>query len=217
MASTAATHLNIEDKPMFMQDFAALTAEFTAVPAQRPAPTQAPILGGIVAGTLVEIETGWVPVETLRIGQRVQTLDGGLARIHAIDRRSLLSEAEISLIHLPGGTHDACSDLLLVPGQHLLIDTLGDPSLGGAPYVLVPAVALTCHPLVRRSFPTAKTEIITPLFADEEVIFANSGVLIHCPGVIDGAGRYPDNSFFPRLDAVTARAFLTRRAARLVA
>jgi hypothetical protein len=158
-----------------------------------------------------------MPVEALRIGTRVHTLDGGLTRILALDRRTLPPQAECALIHVPGGLHDACSDLMLVPGQHLLIDTLGCDAHGAAPYLLVPALALTSDPLVHRELPDLQIEVITPLFAEEEVIFANSGVLLHCPSVVDGAGRYPDTSFFPRLDAVSARAFLTRRAARLAA
>jgi hypothetical protein len=202
---------------MFMQDFAKLTTEFALVSHHPSTVIPAPVIGGIVAGTLVECAKGWVPVETLRIGDKVQTLDGGLARIHCIDRRTLAQQAECALIHVPGGTYDACSDLMLVPGQHILIDTLNDTLLGAAPYTLVPAVALTSDHLVRRSFPDLKVEVITPQFADEEIIFVNSGVLLHCPSVIDGAGRYPDDSFFPRLDAASARAFLTRRAARLAA
>ncbi len=199
---------------MFMNDFTKLTTAFALVTPRPLAVLPAPVIGGIVAGTLVETETGWMPVETLRIGTRVHTLDGGLTRILALDRRTLPPEAETSLIHVPGGLHDCCSDLMLVPGQHLLIDTLGCDA-HAAPYLLVPALALTSDPLVRREFPDLQVEVITPLFAEEEVIFANSGVLLHCPSVVDGAGRYPDNSFFPRLDAVSARAFLTRRADRL--
>ncbi len=196
---------------MFMQDITKLKTAFTRV-APRAAPVvPAPILGGIVAGTMIEGECGWIAAEALQIGDRLQTLDGGLARIHALDRRKLQPAAETSLIHLPGGLYDACSDLWLVPGQHVLIDTVHDHT---APYLLVPAIALTGD-TIRHSFPQAEIEVITPLFADEEVIFANSGVLLHCPSVIDGAGRYPDNSFFPRLDAATARAFLQRRADRL--
>ena len=202
---------------MFMKDFTKLTTAFSLVTPHLPPVVPAPVVGGIVAGTMVETATGWLPVQDLRIGQLVHTLDGGLTRILALDRRTLAPEAETSLIHLPGGLYDACSDLMLVPGQHVLIDTLGDSHHGHAPYLLLPAMALTADPLIHRDFPDLKVEVITPLFAEEEVIFANSGVLLHCPSVMDGAGRYPDDSFFPRLDAATARAFLIRRAARLAA
>jgi hypothetical protein len=169
-----------------------------------------------VAGTLVESRQGWCPVESLKVGESVQTLDGGLARILGLDRRQLLPAPETALIHVPGGIHDACADLLLVPGQHVLIDTLDDAEIG-APFAMVPAMALTTDRLVRRMFPHRPVEIVTPLFADEEVVYANSGVLLHCPGLMDGAGRYPENSFFLRLNMTESRAFLQRRAERLAA
>ncbi len=202
---------------MFLNEIAKLTtASALTAPLRKPV-VPAPVVGGIVAGTLVETETGWRPVETLAIGTLVHTLDGGLTRILALDRRLLQPQAETSLIHVPGGLYDTCSDVMLVPGQHILIDTLGDESHGQAPFLLLPAVALTSDPLVHRDFPDLTVEVITPLFAEEEVIFANSGLLLHCPSLIDGAGRYPEASFFPRLDAATAREFLARRAARLAA
>ena len=197
---------------MFMKDF---TRSLPAVTLVQPRPTTTllqPVIRGMVAGTLVETALGWTPVQNLKVGDAVQTLDGGLARIHALDRCTVSPQSDLSLILIPGGCHDACSDLMLVPGQHLLIDTLAD-----APYALVPAAALTVDPLVRRHAPQTPTEVITLLFADEEVVFANSGVMVHCPGMMDGAGRYPDNSFFPRYDILTARDILRHRAARLAA
>ncbi|MEO6299510.1 MAG: Hint domain-containing protein [Paracoccaceae bacterium] len=174
------------------------------------------VTSGIVAGTLVEGAQGWCPVETLKVGDRVQTLDGGLARILDIDRHTLQLEPELSLILVPGGCHDSCSDLLLVPGQHVIIDADAEDDFGAA-FALLPAVALMSDPLVRRHFPTGPLEIVTLLFADEEVVYANSGMLLHCPGVKDVAGCHPDNSFFPRLDVVDSREFLQRRAVMLAA
>ena len=197
---------------MFMKDFTHSLPAATLVETRPTATIAQPVLRGLVAGTLVETTQGWTPVQNLKIGDAVQTLDGGLARIHALDRRTLTPHADLSLILIPGGCLDACSDLVLVPGQHLLIDTLAD-----APYALVPAAALTIDPLVRPYDLQAPTEVITMLFADEEVVFANSGVMIHCPGMMDGAGRYPDNSFFPRYDLQVARDFLRHRTVRLAA
>ncbi|MGV8988204.1 MAG: Hint domain-containing protein [Cypionkella sp.] len=206
-----------EDYPMFMQDIVKVTTAFSRV-IPRPARLQSlPVTTGLVAGTLVETAAGWRDVATLRIGDRAQTLDGGLTRILGLDRRVLKPEPETSLIHVPGGCHDACSDILLLPGQHVLKDTLGDATCHGAPFVLVPAFAMTVDALISRHFPETQVEVITLLFADEEVIFANSGVMLHCPGIVDGAGRAPMNSFFPRLDSLRARAFLTNRTARLEA
>ncbi len=175
----------------------------------------APITSGLTAGTLVETDLGWRAVERLAPGDKVQTLDGGLARVVALDRQMLRPDMATPLVHLPGGSFDACTDMALLPGQHLLIDTLDDTSFGGAPFALVPAVALCGLQGTTRAPASAALAVITPLFADEEVIYANSGLLMHCPGMADGPGRYPENSFFPRLDATEARAFLRRRAERL--
>ena len=200
---------------MFMQDFSRISAA-SATAVFPHLHGMAPVTTGLVAGTLVETKSGWQPVETLTIGDAVQTLDGGLAGILALDRRSFRPETETAPLLIPGGSFDACSDLLILPGQHLLLDTLDDTATD-APFAMIPALALQGRAGVRRHVVATDLHIITPLFADEEVIYANTGVLLHCPGLLDGANRYPDTSFFPRLAPALARAFLTRRAARLVA
>ncbi len=200
---------------MFMQDLSRQAAA-TATAVFPPQRLVTPVTTGLIAGTLVETKTGWQPVETLTIGDALQTLDGGLARILALDRRAFRPEPETAPLLIPGGSFDACSDLLLLPGQHLLLDTLDDTTTD-APFAMIPALALQGRGGVNRHFTAETLHILTPLFADEEVIYANSGVLLHCPGLLDGANSFPDNSFFPRLDAACARAFLTRRTARLAA
>lgn len=199
---------------MFMQDFTRF-APATAVTAAEV--LLAPVTSGLIAGTLVETAAGWQPVETLRMGMQVQSLDGGLAKVLGLDRRLLRPEVEQVLVRVPGGAFDACSDLLLLPGQHVLIDTLEDARLSDDIFALIPAMALLGAQGVSRHLARAAIEVITPLFAEEEVIYANSGVLLHCPGIAEGAGSRPDAGFFPRLDLAAARAFLLRRAGRLAA
>lgn len=189
-----------------------------------PAPTRdSPLLlttprampSGLLAGTLVETATGWHGIETLQPGQQVQTLDGGLVALQRVDRHRVQPNGRASLIHLPGGCLDACSDLTLLPGQHLLVDTLDDRLLAGAPFVLVPALALLALDGPRRYRPETGFEVITLRFAEEEVVFAQSGVLFHCPALHAQADRAPEDSFFPRLGLERAATFLIRRKSRL--
>lgn len=183
---------------MFMQDFTRLVAS--------PAlPHGIGAMAGLLPDTLVETAGGWRPAAGLTLGDRVHSWDGGLRRIAGLDRFPL-PEGTTALL-LPGGMFDACDDLLLLLGQHLLFDTAGDPTLPDALAVLLPAVALDGCPGIRR-IRLPRTEAVVPLFAEEEVIFANSGVMLHCPGITDGA-----ESFFPRLSPLAARAFLDRRLA----
>jgi len=189
---------------MFMKDFTRSVANFT--PASQIA---APVLSGLLAGTRVETAAGWTGVEDLRIGDLVQSLDGGLVRILALDRRTLHPAADQPVLVVPGGTHGACSDLLLLPGQHLARETAG--RVGGTDdlYALFPALALDGRQGVIRRKLTRRLTVITPLFATEEVIWANTGVLLHCPSIAAGAGRRPVGDFFPRLNLQAARTWLT--------
>lgn len=188
---------------MFLKDFTrtATPGSFTAV--QPVAST------GLTGGTLVETTQGWCPVADLRIGARVHTLDGGAAQVLGLDRRPV---TDLPGIRIPGGMADSCSDLILPLDQYLLTDTLGDPNLPDADMVLIPATAWISQPCVTPVRITG--EIVTPMFADEEIVWANSGALLHCPSVAAGPGRLPVDGFFMALADADARAFLSRRARR---
>jgi hypothetical protein len=184
---------------MFMKDFTRL--------APAVAPVLPAALSGMATGTLVETADGWQRIETLRMGDRVQTLDGGLARIVGLSRRTV---ADGRLMHLPGGHLGTCQDLWLAPFQHLLIDTCGDARFPDAASLLVSAMALegTLGSLRHRP---GRVEVITPLFAEEEVVWANSGALVWCPGVAQDPADLPASSFFTRLSTAEARDWLAGR------
>jgi hypothetical protein len=213
-ADTDGQPTQSKDTPMFVET----QTQFDPALAQAVPPktaTRRPALSGLLGDTLIETASGWQRIDTMTEGQSVQTLDGGLTRLLRLDRRMLEPSDDSVLIHLPGGCMDACSDLTLLPGQHLLVDTLDDPALEGAPFALVPALALLALNGPRRLRAEGPMAVLTPLFADEEGVYAQSGLLFHCPSLMDGAQRYPEDSFFPLLPLAQARQFLTRRAARL--
>lgn len=189
---------------MFLRDFtkAGATPIFAAPTAPK---TLEPSLRGLAAGTLLDTKTGWRPVESLRIGDHVQSLDGGACRIVALDRQTIAGGA--SLIHLPGGALDNCTAVTLLPGQPVLVDTFDSME---APYALIPARALAGFRGAEMRVFRRSVEVITPIFAEEEVIWAQSGLLLHCAGTREEAG------FFPRLNGMEAAALLSYRA-RLVA
>ncbi len=170
--------------------------------------TAAPAGMGLIAGTLVETARGWQPVETLRPGDLVQTWDGGLRPVMAVDRSQIGPRDEVPLIRVPGGCLDACSDLVLPARQLVLLDTASDPALPDAAVVLVPALALAGWRGVTRLSPQA-ADVITPVFETEEIVWANSGVLVRCPGMTEGADGAV-RSDFTRLDLNAAWAFLGR-------
>lgn len=186
---------------MFMQDIARLAR--AAAPVGRPEPT--PLCGpltGLLTGTLVETATGWQPVERLAVGDRLQTLDGGLRPILGLDRREVAAEA--MALHLPGGAFGNCADLLVLPGQELLVDTLG--ALEDAAFARFPAAALEGIAGIHR-VPLAQASAIVILrFAEEEAIWANSGLLLHCPALPGESGE--TDCFYPQVGAAEARALI---------
>lgn len=193
---------------MLMQDFsrfAALADAVTALP-----------IAGLTAGTLVETGTGWCRAETLQRGDLIHTLDGGLRPVLALHRAWLMPGAGGHVMHLPGGALGNDDDVTLLPGQHLLVDLpLDQAGRGGLPdalAVLVPAVALDRLPGAGRRAILRPVEVVTPLFADEEYVWAASGLLLRCPSVVQGAGAAPDpDGLYPPVDNQAARRLIDNR------
>lgn len=195
---------------MFMQDFTRIAPFATVFPAL-------PVTTGLAAGTPVETRNGWRAVETLRPGDAVQTLDGGLARIAAMDRTWALPAMLAHVLDLAGGAFGNCDRVTLLPDQHLLLDL--DPSdltgsLPDALAALMPAQALENHRGITRRRVRAPLEVVTLMFPDEELVWAASGLLLHCPAFRHGAGALPQGDIFPTLPAPAARRLLAARAAQ---
>ena len=177
---------------MFMQDI----TRFAATPV---ATSNSGLSHGFFGATLVETATGWRAAETLRIGDSLHTLDGGLQRVAALSRRIVTPGEQV--VQVSGGHFDACSDVMLLPGQGVLLDTLG---MTAAPYAHVRAAALTACLGARPAAAASRAEIITPIFAEEEAIWAQSGMLLICPGI-------KGSSAYPTLHDRAARLFVTER------
>ena len=169
---------------------------------------------GLVAGTLVECESGWHPIESLPRDAVMRTLDDGFARPEQLEWRRVLPRDQALVVMLPAGCLDASADLALLPGQLLLVDTLGDPALDGS-HALVPALATLALEGARALKPERPFEVMTPYFAQSAVLRVQSGVLLFCAGP-EGADAEPRDAAgdYPCLSLAAARNFLRRRAVR---
>ncbi len=178
-----------------------------ALPAATVAAETALSGGLLIAGTRVETAAGWRDVAALAAGDAVWTFDGGLRPLAAVERVLLPPEPGRMAVRVPGGVMGACGDLTLLPGTGVLVGT-GDqrPEMTRA---LVPAVALRNLPGVTLRPAGGRIAAIRLVFDAEEAIWANTGVVVHCP--------QGEASQFPRLDAAEARALLARPAARPLA
>ena len=160
---------------------------------------------GLVAGTLVETAVGWRRVELLRVGDHVQTYDGGLRQLRCVERSYYGADhggyALAGILHVPGGVLDNCEDMFVMPDQMLMVTSEVAADLLGTPSVLIPALALIGYHGITRQQPQGLIEAITLGFDDEEVIYANSGLRAHC-----ATGAKSD--FFITLDHGRAKALV---------
>lgn len=165
--------------------------------------------GGILAGSLVETETGWRPVEMLARGIPVATWDGGFRPLAAVERRHIWPAAGIEVIHVPGGALDTCSGFDLLPGQRIFLASAVAEAVLGVAGAMMPASALVGHTGITRRPLARPAEVITLRFAGEEVVYVNSGALVHCAAEAPGAQREVIGAgFFEMLDEARARAML---------
>lgn len=181
---------------MFLNHTAAFT-DFTAAKIIETAP--ALTLG---ADTMLETPAGWLPVEQLAAGDAVATLDGGFTPI-----QSIADSTSAPMIHVPGGTLSACSDCSLPVHTRVALEQ--PAHLGDAPVVSVPLLALVGWRGIRHAV-THAAGLATLTFDDEEMIFAQTGLLLH-------AATPNQDSFFERLDHDQTRTLLTRIEGKMIA
>ncbi|MGI1663822.1 Hint domain-containing protein [Palleronia sp. KMU-117] len=170
---------------------------------------------GLVAGTRIETARGWTPVEQVLTGEKVQTFDGGLRPVTRIERTvygaDLAQAYPDGLLMVPGGALHNCDAFYLMPEQHVLLESAVAEEVLGRPAVLVPASALEGYRGIARVMPVDLVEVVTLFFDDEEVVYANTGALVHCaPRKAAGAAlrRPATSAFFEVLPFDRARALV---------
>ncbi|WP_264210084.1 Hint domain-containing protein [Leisingera thetidis] len=138
--------------------------------------------GGFLAGTHVASNLGWRPVESLAAGDKVLTFDHGMQVILELHRETLLpGEGELEPARCPLLVpRDALMNrvpLWLMPDQGVLLESDLVEDAQGDPFAVVPACALEGYRGIRRMHPGAQLDLVTPRFAQDEVIYLEAGML----------------------------------------
>ncbi|MFY0691109.1 MAG: Hint domain-containing protein [Paracoccaceae bacterium] len=181
-----------------------------AAPDVAPEP-RAELNYGMTAGTMVETEFGWRPVETLAAGIKLFTYDGGLRPLARVERSFARAAAGAGLVRISGGVIEGVADAKLLPNQLVLIDSAAAEAALGRPSVLIPAAAFDGVPGVGRRASDAVLDLTTLAFEDEEVIFADGALRVHCPaldGGVTALTHAPGSGFWDVLDVAAGREIL---------
>lgn len=191
---------------MFMQKQTDFTADFSQAEMIDIEAVMFPVAlarSGIIEGTLVEAADGWRPVESLMRGDAVYTFDGGLQQIKTIQRQDV---RPARALNIPGGALDNCAGMVLLPGQHVLLEDNRAEAAFGSPLALVPAAALAgWRGIEWINWKGTQAEVVTLEFAEEEIIYANTGTLFQCPNASQLVLPRPISKFFNVLNLSDAR------------
>lgn len=151
------------------------------------------VTDGIAAGTRIATATGWRDVAALCPGDLVLTFDDGLVPVVAVQRHHAVAGAgDWPAPHwplaVPEGALGNRHPLVLMPDQRLMVDSDLAESLVGDPFPLIPARALAGWRGIAPAPPPPGLMATVPMFADEQVIYGASAVLLHCLPAPDPAG-----------------------------
>lgn len=138
--------------------------------------------GGFLAGTHVASNLGWREVEALAVGDKVLTFDHGMQPVLELQRETIVpGEGELDPARCPLLVpRDALMNrvpLWLMPDQGVLLESELVEDAQGDPFAVVPACTLEGYRGIRRMHPGAQLELVTPRFAQDQVIYLEAGML----------------------------------------
>lgn len=144
-------------------------------------PTPGAGIAGLVAGTWVATEQGWRPVETLSAGDLLPTFENGLRPVVELWRGTIAcAAADLCPLLAPSGTLGNREDLVLMPGQPVMLDFEAAEDICGEPFLALPAAALEGWRGIRRIAPHGALDVVQPRFEAGETIYAHGAALICC-------------------------------------
>lgn len=141
---------------------------------------------GLMAGTRVASNLGWRAIEAIAIGDMVLTFDHGMREVTEVRRATVLLDGPDTApkmwpVIVPVGALGNRDELTLLADQGVLVESDAASDIYGDPFAIIPAHTLDGVRGITRVAPAQQVEMIAVYFADEQVIYAEGGALIHCP------------------------------------
>ncbi len=144
------------------------------------------VTNGLMTGTRVGTSMGWRQIEAIAVGDMVLTFDNGLQAVTEVTRSIAWIDAPWTAnhmwpVHIPAGALGNRVDMTVLADQGLMIESDAAMDQFGDPFAVIPALALVGTRGITRQAPRHQIEIITLSFENEQVIYAEGNVLVHCP------------------------------------
>lgn len=130
-----------------------------------------PVFPCFAAGTLIETDGGPVPIDVIRPGDLVRTLDNGLQTVRWIGHRTVPGRGAMAPVRIKAGTLGNWRELVVSPQHRMLIEDWRAEMYFGQPQVLVAAAHLINEETIRQ-VPKRRVTYVHLAFDQHEVIFA---------------------------------------------
>lgn len=123
------------------------------------------------SGTLIETDTGPLPIEIIRPGDMVLTLDHGLQPVRWVGRRTVPGRGPMAPVEISAGALGNWRKLVVSPQHRMLVEDWRAEMYFGQPQVLVAAVYLVNDDTIRQ-VPRRRVCYVHLVFDRHEVIMA---------------------------------------------
>jgi hypothetical protein len=173
---------------------------------------------GFIDGTHLVSNLGWRRVEDLRVGDKILTFDNGMSRIVEIQREILnagdtvIPESRWPLL-VPEGALLNRRSMKVLPDQGIFVESDLVCDRMGEPFAVIPAAALIGFRGIAPVRPDATLAINTLTFVRDEVVYAEGGMLAHCPSARSLMAQ-PEEPLYRLLNPEEARALVAEMQSR---
>ncbi|MFS4582752.1 Hint domain-containing protein [Phaeobacter sp. C3_T13_0] len=161
-----------------------------------------PRTGGLLPNAMLETDRGFVQARNVKPGDKVYTLDGGAQEVmavkHAVPRLT-------SLVHVPAGALGNDVDLMLPADQKVGLELAAVERLFDVPTAMTKVVSLIGHKGISAAMPEKLARIYLS-FAEEEMIWAECGMLVHV--ACENGTEFEADGAFRELSLAEARQIL---------
>ncbi|MEM1235743.1 MAG: Hint domain-containing protein [Pseudomonadota bacterium] len=139
---------------------------------------------GLLHSTRLATRAGWREVESLAVGDEVLTFDSGFQPVTAIERVINWPDQEtcpdhVAPFEIPAGVLGNHERVCVLPNQLVVVESDLAEELTGDPFALVPVDVLDGWLGIQRVLPRAPHEVVAVHFAQDQVVYAGDGALLH--------------------------------------